>query len=413
MAALHVHAYQRLSPIDELHHADYLIKAANGQLLRRGDVIGPEARREGACRGVDAPGFPPGNCDDESWLDGREFNTEEIQPPAYYFLTGWAARALRPFLGTSSLVAAGRMVGALWAAAGVAALWAVLALLGVSVLARWAVAVLVVTAPVVLHASTTVTNDATGLVAGGAVLLAAVAWEKRRVPGFVVVLATVVGVSLRLTNFLGAGLVILYLVLRAVLPAAGREDRDRRTPRSSLLMAAGVAGATVVTGLAWVALGSAVARVGPLANPNTFNQQVAGISFDVVLGQTGAAVSPFRDPYLTPFLRTVPIRTMAQLTNWLMLGAAVGLAALAYRGSRGESIGASAFASAVATGPLVTLTNYVFQGAFYEIPTRYGLSLVPAFAVALGLSLDKAWARVALACAAGASSVLVLVAELR
>ncbi|MDQ4068695.1 MAG: hypothetical protein M3203_04340, partial [Actinomycetota bacterium] len=112
VTALHVHAYQQLSPIDELHHVDYMLKAAEGQLLRRGDVIGPETRREGACRGVDAPGFGPGSCDDESWLDGREFNTEEIQPPAYYFLTGWTARALRPFLGTSSLVAAARMVGA-------------------------------------------------------------------------------------------------------------------------------------------------------------------------------------------------------------------------------------------------------------------------------------------------------------
>ena len=123
--SLKVHAYQRLSPIDELHHVDYLIKSADGELLRRGDVIGPETRKEGACRGVDAPGYSA-DCGDEAWLAGREFNTEEIQPPAYYFLTAWMARLLRPFIGTSSLVAAGRMVGAFWLGAGVVAVWVAL-----------------------------------------------------------------------------------------------------------------------------------------------------------------------------------------------------------------------------------------------------------------------------------------------
>ncbi|MDQ4070213.1 MAG: hypothetical protein M3203_12200, partial [Actinomycetota bacterium] len=303
--------------------------------------------------------------------------------------------------------------GAAWAAAGVAALWAALALLGASVLARWAVAVLVITTPVVLHASTTVTNDATGLVAGAAMLLAAVAWEKRRAPGFVVVLATVLGVSLRLTNFLGAGLVVVYLVLRALRRPADLEEADGRTSKSLLSMAAGVAGTVVVTGVAWVAFGSAVARVGPLANPNTFNQQADRLSLEMVLGQTGAAVTPIHDPYLAPFLRSGPVRTMADLTDWLVLGAAIGLAALACRGSRGEAVGVSTFLCAVATGPVLTVSNYVFQGAFYAIPPRYGLSLVPAFTVALGLALEKAWARIAVACLAGASAVLVLAAELR
>ncbi len=411
VTGLHVRAYQRLSPIDELHHVDYLLKAADGQLLRRGDVIGPETRREGACRGVDAPGFPA-SCDDESWLDGREFNTEEIQPPAYYFLTAWTARLLRPFLGTSSLVAAGRMVGALWTAAGVVVLWAALRMLGASLLSRSAVTALVITTPVVLHASTTVTNDATAVLAGGAVLLAALAWERRRVPGLVVVLATFAGVSLRLTNAIGAGMVVLYLVIRALRRDEHQERSPRRSSRSHLAMAGGMAAAVAVTGLAWVALNSAAARVGPLANPNTLSQQVPAVSLDTVLGESAAAVPPTRDPYLVPFLRNNAVRTVVRATDWLLLGAAIGLAALARKGSAGEALGASAFVCAVATGPVLTVSNYLFQGAYYVIPPRYGLSLVPAFAVALALTLQKRWARVGVASLAGASVVLTLVAEL-
>ena len=412
VTALHIRAYQRLSPIDELHHVDYLLKAADGQLLRRGDVIGPETRREGACRGVDAPGYPA-SCDDESWLDGREFNTEEIQPPGYYFLTAWTARALRPVLGTSSLVAAGRMVGALWAAAGVMALWAALRMLGTSLAVRWVVSALVITTPVVLHASTTVTNDATSILAGGAVLLAALAWERHRVPALVVMLTTAGAVSLRLTNFVGAGLVVLYLAIRALRRDEDPDGPPARSSRSHLMMAAGIAATVVVTGVAWVALNSAVARVGPLENPNTFNQQVSGLSLDAVLGESGATVPPTHNPYLVPFLQNNAIRTLVRATDWLLLGAAIGLAALARRASPGEALGASAIASAMATGPLLTVTNYVFQGAYYGIPPRYGLSLVPAFAVALGLSMQKTWVRAAVASVAGASVVLTLAAEVR
>jgi len=411
--ALHARDYDQLSPIDELHHVDYLVKASHGQLLRRGDLIGPQTRREGACRGVDAPGQPAPDCGDEAWLAGREFNTEEIQPPAYYFVSGWTARLLRPVLGTRSIVTAGRLVGVLWLSAAVVVMWTAMALLGVPVLARGGACALVAFTPVVLHASGTITDDAPGLLAGAGVLLAALAWEKRRVPGVVVVLATVVAVSLRLTNMVGAGAVVLYLVLRALRPAGEDDAPVDRNRRASFLMAAGVAVTVLLTGVAWVTLNSAVARVGPLANPNTFNQHVTTLSREAVLGQLGAAVTPARDPYLVPFLRNNAIRTLVSLTDWLLLGAAIGLAALSARGSRAEALGASAIVCAVATGPVLTVTNYAFQGAFFGIPPRYGLSVLPAMAVALALCLRKRWTQVGVASLAGMSVLVTLVSELR
>jgi hypothetical protein len=410
---LHVHAYATFSPIDELHHADYMIKAAHGQLLRRGDVMGPETRREGACRGVDAAGVGPFSCDDETWLAGREFNTEEIQPPGYYVITGWTARALRPLLGTASLVTAGRMVGVLWLGAGILAVWAALSILDVPVLGRLAAGALLATTPVVLHASATVTDDATAVLAGAAVLLAALAWEARRAPAFVVVLAAAVGVSFRLTNFAGAGVVVLYLVIRALRPRAEPEAAASRPPRALLLMAGAVVATVAVTGVAWVGLNSAMARVGPLANPNTFNQQACCLPLDSILGQVDATVTPAHDPYLVSFLQNTKVRVVVKLTDWLLLGTAVGLAALGRRGSRGEALAAAAIVGMLATGPLLTVTNYVFQGAFYGIPPRYGLSMMPALAACVALSLDKNWVRACVVSLASVSALMTLVLELR
>jgi hypothetical protein len=378
---------------------------------------------------VDAPGQPPFSCDDQTWLAGREFNTEEIQPPAYYFLTGWAATALRPLLGTESLVTAARVVGALWLGLGVLAVWAALSILGVPVLARLAVGGLLVTTPVVLHASATVTDDATALAAGAAILLAVLAWEARRAPAFVVPLAAIVAVSLRLTNFAGAGVVVLYLVIRALRPGTAVETEIgaegealkaaedgaavSRPRRSLLLMAGSVTAAVAVTGLAWVGLNSAVARVGPLANPNTLNQQACCLPLEAVLSQVEATVTPAHEPYLVPFLQNNKVRTVVKLTDWALLGTALGLAAFAGRGSRGEALAASVVVCMLATGPLLTLTTYVFQGAFYGIPPRYGLSLMPALAACLALSLNKVWVRACVVSLAGVSVLLTLVLELR
>ena len=416
IVGLHIRAYPTLSPIDELHHVDYMIRAADGVLLRRGDVMVPETRREGACRGVDAPGQPVAACDDEGWLAGREFNTEEIQPPGYYFITGWTARVLRPFLGTSSLVTAGRMVGALWLAAGVLALWAALAFLGVRLLVRAAVGALLVSTPVVLHASTVVTNDATAFLAGALPLAAVLAWERRRVRGLVVVLAVVLCVSLRLTNALGTAVVAVYLLVRALGTDDDPEGRPEQQRKGLVVMAGVVLLTAMVTGLAWVALNSAVARVGPLANPNTFNQQACcGLPLDAVLGQLGATVTPIRDPYLPPFLRNNVVRTVVSLTDWILIGAAVGVALLAARASRAEALALSAAFCALATGPVLTLTNYIFQGAFYGIPARYGLSILPALGVALALALTrgKVWSSAALAGLSTASVAVVLIGVLR
>jgi hypothetical protein len=163
----------------------------------------------------------------------------------------------------------------------------------------------------------------------------------------------------------------------------------------------------------WVALNSAVARVGPLANPNTRNQQACCLSFEQVLGQVQATVTPARDPYFVSFLQNNKIRTINQLTDWALLGGAVGLAAFAGRGSRGEALAAASIVCMLATGPLLTVTNFVFQGAVYAIPSRYGLSLMPALAACLALSLDKRWTQACVSLLAGVSVVATLLLEVR
>jgi hypothetical protein len=389
LVVVHVRAYTVLSPVDELQHADYLIKASHGELVRRGDPVGLTALQEAACRGIAIPVEAAPDCKTSTvvpdWLRDQRVNSEELQPPTYYFVTGAAARVIRPVIGSSSLVTAGRVAGAAWLMGGVLVLWGIFALLDVPVLARVAVTLLVVSTPVVLHASATINNDTTALVAGGGVLLAALAWEKGRVPWFVVPIAAVIAVALKVTNVIGVGAVVVYLLVR-VLPR--EPDLSRRLLAG---MAVGVTAAVGVVGLAWVAWHDNLARAGPLANPNIARFQTGSLALSQVLGQLDAGVTPIRDVAHVVFLNLTVLTAAVLLLNWLLLGASVGAATFGARASRAEALGIGALVAIVATGPLFVISNYVSLSMFASIPGRYALSAVPVLAVVLALSLRKQW----------------------
>src|SRR5437660_6480466 len=123
LVGLHVRAYPKLSPIDELQHIDALYRASHGEIVRRGQLVGQEAMGEEACRGIDALFRPPpcGGPYQPSRFQEAGINTADIHPPTYYFATVGVADLLRAVGLASNLVDAGRLVGALWLGLGLMA----------------------------------------------------------------------------------------------------------------------------------------------------------------------------------------------------------------------------------------------------------------------------------------------------
>lgn len=418
LVALYVRSYPQLSPIDELQHIDYMIKASRGELVRRGDHVGQDAMREEACRGVDgAPlALPP--CDSPRFYpaDFQEegFNTAEIHPPTYYAVTGVVARAMLPLLGGRGLATAGRLVGALWLMSGVAVLWFLLAGFGVRLSSRVAVVLLVVTTPAVLHSSSTVNNDVTALVAGGGLLLAAIAWQRGSLPGWALAATAVAGVLFKATNMIGAGVVVGYLLLQALAlarPRAGTEGlQPRRDARAHLLMAAGIAAGVAAGGLIWVVLHEALATAPNLANPISRRFRVDSLSLGQVLPAAGAGVIPLDGAHIAPFFGGAVVTAVMTAVRWIFIGSSFGQAAAAEPASREEAVAVSAVVAMVAAGPFFVVVNYLSLQVFYAVPPRYILSVVPAMAVGLALFLEKPWMNAAAVALAVVASVATLAA---
>ena len=410
---LFIDRYPQFSPVDELQHADYMIKAAHGELLRRGDTIGPEAAREAACRGIVDPNRVVPDCttnpDRPPWLaEQTGVNTEEIQPPVFYVITGLLARGMRAVLGMSSIVTAGRMVGGLWLAAGAAVLWALLGRMGVNNVTRWGVTALVACSPQMLGVAAVINNDVTALVAGGGVLLAVVAWEQRAVHGGVVLAAVAVAISVKPTNVVGVGAAAGYLVIRALITRRATDPQPAR-----MGMGVAMVGVAAITGLGLLAFHNAIAHAPAEANPNTTFFRIDHFPAEMLGPSLPHGIAPTANPFLPPFLATGAVRAVVRSGHWLLLGATLVVIATAARRTREWPLAVSSLSACALAGPAYVILNYAASQIFFHIPSRYALSAVPGLAVVLAGALRRPLAGAALAGLAAVGSLVVLVTLVR
>jgi hypothetical protein len=407
MVVLHVISYTELSPIDELQHIDYLYQASRGDLVARGDLVGQDALRQEACRGLDYAWELP-SCDsaqfDPAVFQEGGFNTAYGHSPVYYALTGSLARVLDGFAVFDNLVTPGRLLGGAWLATGLWLTWVIMGRFGVPAAARTVSLLLIPTFPAVLHASATITPDATALSAGGFVLLSALEFDTKGKRAWLLGVASFFAVATKATNITGVGLAVVYLFIRAYQ----RRGEHRIAARAATGVALLVAGA-VIAALGWAIISAAIAEVPVEANPQHQRFAVDEIELGAIIGELGSVVSPVNNPYVPPVFGGPLAWAFVTLANWLLIGSAVAVAATSAKGSPRAALGGAAFWAMVVAGPAFVIVNFAFLGAFFPIPARYGLSMLPALMTCVGVLLQSRTAIVAAVGLVGASTLRLFV----
>ena len=125
VVVVHVPKHDTVSPIDEYVYIDYYAKVLDQGIVHRGEETGEYAREYLACHGVRAIGdYPEALCPTEG--KGRDAaypnagaTSAGLYTPLYFAITRVLAQPLVWF--GVELTDAGRAVGGLWLAAGVAA----------------------------------------------------------------------------------------------------------------------------------------------------------------------------------------------------------------------------------------------------------------------------------------------------
>ena len=409
MVVLFIRNYGPLSPLDEMEHIDYVHHLLDGDMVELGDTLDPATERAVACRGIDLPYQPPPCGGPYSTTDfpNAGYNTAYIHAPLYYGVTAawfWVGQHVELPGDDVSLM---RSSGILWTVVTLTLMWGMLSALQLSRLQRLAGCLLALASPTVVLALGTVTNDATALAVGAAVTWAVVRWNQGRAPLWCVVVVCALGVLLKATNIGVVGLAIAYVAIRAWQRQRAAAPGSQAGVKRVLWPVAAVVGGTAAVTVAWVLYQAAGARISSAELPQNATFVVGVFSPSWVFEELSTFFMPLAPAFPAP-LRGGLIASVGRLVSVAV--AVLFVLGVAARHRR-DDIGALAGAAATALlglGPLLVVVNWVTSGLHFDIPVRYGLSLVPAV-IAVGVSAARGsrqqWA---LVCFTGVCCLTVL-----
>jgi hypothetical protein len=396
-----------MSPFDEGVHFDYVMEALEGGIVVEGDTTGQRAMRETACRGNDV-GVPVPPCDQAGPFRAKQFpnlgyNSAYIHTPVYYYVTAGVTVALTALTPVDSPFVAARLAGAAWLWLGLLVLWRIGRELALPPAPMFIVLVLVASNPVVIHASSTVNNDATALLMGGAVVLTTLLWERGALPSWALAGMAFLAPAVKVSNAFAVGVCALYLATRWANQSHDRADSGRPPARGMALLAGG-AGASV---LIWMLIQGALGE--DVLSP--MDQMLAASGFDVKLwmAQLLTFVPPLYGGFPTSAIDNAGLLDVTGMTGVLILGACLAPVLTGRLEGRTERL-AGAGALAIFVSPLLFfVTNYYLFGIEFDIPQRYGLSLVPALGAGLAGALRWRGAVVAVAAFAAVAASFTFV----
>lgn len=419
LVGLHVRAYTTLSPIDELQHVDYVIKAGNFEPPHVNDLVGFDAMAEGACRNVDAPGYIGPRCGLDEY-DPEDFqengvNTAAGQFPFYYAATGVASRLVVGAGVLDSQVTAARMIGALWAGAAWSVMWYILAILRVARTRRVvALAALMTTAFTLFH-SATVNADGVLMLTGALAVLATLKFEAARLDGWLLLFAYAALYFVEPTN----GLVIAPCVAYLAVRVSARSDLSWLRRVLPLL-------ALPMVFLFRVRIAQAIHRFFFPASPRTNrptmftdNAVPDGVVWDKVLAQLDTLFTPVNYAFVPNFLASQHTAALQEVVNWLLIGAMFAVAIrtttphvlsdtvhpddvvhpdprttsdTVRSDDRAVWLTRFGMAALIVAGPLYTFSFAYFSNADFPAQARFALPLVTFLVLALAAALTTKWA---------------------
>lgn len=393
LVGLHLKAYRTFSPIDERQHVDYLYRISRGELLRMGEQIGQETLRDESCRGLDWNLFTPPPCHpnrpyDPNVYPDLGYNSAHVHPPTYYFFTNMVVKTFRTTGVASNFVSSARLVGGLWLGLGLLSFWYAGRELRIPLRNVAITLVLLATTPTLIHASSIVNPDATSLLAGSALLLAVLVWERRRGYAFLLLPASAVfAVGMKFTNMLAVGAAVIYLMLRWW----HERQKGAIEPRARLgylLGAAALVISSVATAALWMITHNLLI-LNPV-NPQLESFQVDSLSGEAIVTQMMALVTPVRDAWLPSFLNNAGVKGVLQIVNLGLMAAAFG-ALLFEKHSRPTTLVAISGALVMlGSGAALTIGFfYLNSRAYVAIPPRYGISILPFLFLALASALRR------------------------
>ena len=383
-AFIHIVQYSQFSPIDELRHLDYALQITRGQVPKLGDLLGQDAMRDEACRGIDYQWLDP-PCDSarfkpEAFRDDG-WQTASPHPPLYYILAGISGRALRgPGILDDRVIDGARLMSALLFGFGFVATFAAGRQLGVRSFPLLAGLSLLITLPGALHSASIVTPDSFAMLAGGGALLAAILWKKNLLSTrWLIIIGGLVGFT-KLTNLVMLLAVVAWLVMEALMQKRDGQ-RELSLVKAPLLMFATGA----LTSGAWIVSDRMRATISPDIVPQNIMLKFDGLpplkhllNPEVLLTWFPPGISFDSARFFNQY-----VSLMRSLVFPLLIGSLIVSALRVQKGNDIASLSLFAGLAGLVGAPMFVLGTAISAGILIGAEGRYAVCLLPVYVIAI------------------------------
>ncbi|MDQ1597770.1 MAG: hypothetical protein QOI70_1194 [Microbacteriaceae bacterium] len=386
-----VPTHQQFSPYDEYVYLDYLDKVPTQLVVHEYEKVGDYARNEISCRGVLNYGSFGQGCNVGSHNANVDYpyagNTgADIYSPAYFAVT-WVFAQPLTWLGLD-LLDAGRLVGALWLAAGLLLLYGAMRELGAGRAISVGINLFVMMSSAIYWADTYLSTDAPSLAISAGLLLMGIRIAKHKMRAIWLVPAAAIAVLFKVQNLAAVVLVSLALIgvsvwdrYRRSSPPPGRRGSYLRPVAMAML--AVVAGGVAQAG--WLAIRTAIA-LPPVVTPGA----------DLVIqrfDRVAMVTEGFKYLFKVGFSDIPSGVTSTVATNVLAaiaIAGAIGLLVTHRVQSRiSVSVAVAALVVSLLLGPALAGSTVIMTGQYFPLPIRYGIVLIPAFAVCAAVFFSR------------------------
>lgn len=404
LLGLQIGSNSEFSPFDEAAHLDYVERVSRGELPRQGEKMLESTMREISCNGyqeLDVSHLPDCDTPGGRWPEEMKWNQHEAQqPPTYYVATAPLRWASHNVLGVRGDLQATRVTSIAWTIIGLILLWFAGRLMAIPPLVLGGVLLVLVSSPWLVYLNATVSNDVTALPAAGLVALVGALvyrWPGRVHPGWLLA-AGFLASALKTTNIFATA-AVAGLLLIWELRKGGRKGRTAAVRAwagtGGLLLIGGVAATLIWTGIhnttALIDVRDDPALDGLRQGPRDLGTVLASLSALLwpLVGDPAAAVVRHLSPDIlgAPVLR--PLHALLAAAP-----IAVGLSALFVSPRRWPNVLGLLSMGLLVIGALVMAVGFIILYDQDPDPSpRYGISLAPMFALALGAAVVGRWGR--------------------
>lgn len=376
----------RISMNDESTHIDYVWRLSHFELPTLGQDLSAATLERWSCRGqANVPQLP--GCGSETPADGYPAHGQQynaFHPPLYYGVTALGARTIVAVTGVDFVTAA-RSTGVLWLFAAMFGMYLTLRYWRVPWEYALVSAAALPTIPPILHASSTVTNDAPAALAGVAALFVLGRVVVHRQFGWILPALVAAGVTLTKTinaiPILAVGAVVVFIAAVQYRREGPRPARPLVAVGASLILT------PLVVHLTW--FGSQLSRqpsdwVSPVTGQNT--TPVDGLPFDEWVPTLFGGLQMGRNYYLDPSVRSPYLAAWASVATLLLAAACfVGLAIFRRYSVRWFLV-ITTLVAAAAYPLLVQAQSYMGDRSYFRLVTsRYGIAVIPLGIALLGV----------------------------